>query len=98
MSLISDEQLFTCENGHRFKRKGSCRLCPECERQKSIPKEFLSLFSAPARRALEANGVTALRQLCGFTKKEVSAWHGIGKNALTIIIAELDKSGLTFMK
>jgi hypothetical protein len=54
----------------------------------NLPKDnFLSTLSAPARRALENNGITTLEQLSNYSKKEVLKFHGIGKSS----IPKLDK-------
>jgi hypothetical protein len=50
----------------------------------------------PARRALASAGCTSLDSLCGFRRSEVSAWHGIGPNALRLLGAALAEHGLQF--
>jgi DNA-directed RNA polymerase alpha subunit len=48
-----------------------------------LPKDhFLSKISAPARRALENNGITTLEQLSKYNKKEVLKFHGMGKSSI----------------
>jgi hypothetical protein len=57
---------------------------------------FLSLLAAPARRALENNGIKTLDALSSFTEKEILNFHGIGKSAIPILRNELAKKGLGF--
>jgi hypothetical protein len=50
---------------------------------KELPNDnFLSLLSAPARRALENNGITTLEQLSKYSKKKVLKFHGMGKSSI----------------
>lgn len=44
--------LRTCKNGHRYYKSSDCPVCPVCEEEKRPEEGFLSLVSAPARRAL----------------------------------------------
>ncbi len=48
-------------------------------------KDLSNNLAAPARRALEANGITNLEQLSSYDEKEIAEWHGIGKNAMEVI-------------
>lgn len=43
---------------------------------------FLSLLSAPARRALEREGITSVKQLARYSEAEILALHGIGPSSL----------------
>lgn len=52
--------LRTCKNGHNYYKSSDCPTCPVCEKEKKPKDGFLSLLSAPARRALENNGITTL--------------------------------------
>jgi hypothetical protein len=42
-----------CPNGHHYVKSSDCPVCPFCEADRKPKKGFLSLLSAPARRALE---------------------------------------------
>ena len=65
--------------------------------KKNAPeKNFLSALSAPARRALENNGIKSIDALSKFTEKEILKLHGIGKSAIPILKIELAKNGLAF--
>ena len=59
-------------------------------------EKFLSLLSAPARRALENKGITSLKKLSNYTEKEISILHGIGKTTLLILQNALESAGLKF--
>jgi len=39
----------------------------------------------PAHRALEANGITKIKQLCDFSEKEFLLLHGVGPKAVRIL-------------
>ena len=43
---------------------------------------FLSTLSAPARRALEAKGITTLKQLATFSETSLLQLHGMGKSSI----------------
>jgi 3-deoxy-D-arabino-heptulosonate 7-phosphate (DAHP) synthase len=56
--------------------------------------EALPKVGAPATRALNAAGYTALRQLAGVPRAELARLHGMGPKALGIIEAALDQHNL----
>lgn len=47
--------------------------------------ELLQKLAAPARRALEANGIKDIASLAQHSESEIAGWHGIGKNAMASI-------------
>ena len=55
---------------------------------------FLERLSAPARRALEAKGMTSLEKLAHHTQKELLALHGVGKTTIPILTQALSAKGL----
>ena len=59
---------------------------------------FLSLVSAPAKRALENNGIDTLEKLSKFTEKEILQFHGIGKSAIPKLSDALKAKGLSFKR
>ena len=66
---------------------------------KAKPAEsFLSLLSAPARRALENKGIANLKQLAKFTEKEILGFHGMGPGSIPKLVAALKAEGLSFKK
>jgi len=46
---------------------------------------LLKQLSNPARRAIQAAGITTLEDLAMRSEKEIAALHGIGKSALETI-------------
>lgn len=87
-----------CAQGHPFEKTSDCPTCPTCEEIRKPKSGFLSRLSAPARRALEHEGVETLSQLSKYSKSEILALHGIGPSSIPILTKELEKKGLTFRK
>ncbi|MET7969460.1 helix-hairpin-helix domain-containing protein [Micromonospora sp. NPDC005305] len=56
--------------------------------------DTLPKIGAPATRALNAAGYTALRQLAGVPRAELARLHGMGPKALNIIEAALEQHNL----
>lgn len=88
--------LRTCKNGHNYYKSSDCPTCPICEKDKRPKDGFLSLVSAPARRALENNGITTLKKLSKYTEQELLQFHGLGKSSLPKLGEALAKVGLSF--
>jgi hypothetical protein len=55
--------LKACKNGHTFYKRSDCPTCSIFEEERKLEDNFLSLLGAPARRALENNGIKMLEQL-----------------------------------
>lgn len=85
-----------CEKGHQFYKSSDCPTCPQCERERKPEEGFLSLLAAPARRALENNGITTLKQLSEFTEKEILQFHGMGKSSIPKLKQALKEGQLAF--
>ncbi len=77
--------LRTCKNGHNYYKSSDCPTCPICEKDKRPKDGFLSLVSAPARRALENNGITNLKKLSKYTEQELLQFPWIRKKFVTQI-------------
>ncbi|WP_028558722.1 RNA polymerase alpha subunit C-terminal domain-containing protein [Paenibacillus pinihumi] len=92
----SKKQLKTCSKGHQFYKTSDCPACPVCEQENKPDSGFLSLLSAPARRALEHNGITTLQQLATYSEKEILQFHGMGPASLPKLRTALAESGLAF--
>ncbi len=60
--------------------------------------DFLAGLSAPARRALQNNGIKTIKDLSKLTEAEVLQLHGIGKTAIPILQRALKEKGLNFRK
>jgi uncharacterized protein YdhG (YjbR/CyaY superfamily) len=61
-------------------------------------KNFMDELGMPARRALEHHGIKTLKQLSGFTEKEILKLHGIGPSSIPKLQASLAAAGLGFKK
>lgn len=79
---LSKKSLRTCDKGHQYYKSSDCPTCPVCEQERKPESGFLSLLSAPARRALENNGITSLQQLSNYSEKEILQFHGMGPASL----------------
>ncbi|MDI9342410.1 MAG: hypothetical protein QM534_17690 [Sediminibacterium sp.] len=86
----------TCKNGHHYTKSSTCPVCPVCETKRKPENGFLSLVSAPARRALENAGITSLSLLSAYTETELLKLHGIGKTSIPKLRAALMENGLAF--
>ena len=86
----------TCSKGHTFNKSSDCPTCPICEAERKPKDHFLSLLAAPARRALENNGIKTIEKLSSFTQKEVLAFHGMGKSSIPKLQKLLNENGLSF--
>ena len=87
-----------CSNGHKYYKTSDCPTCPVCENEKKPGTGFLSLLSAPARRALEGAGIKTLRQLSKVSEKEILKLHGMGPASLPTLRRALSTNGLSFKK
>jgi predicted RecB family nuclease len=88
--------LRTCENGHSYYKSSDCPTCPICESQRKPKTGFLSLLSAPARRALENNDITTLEKLSKYSEAAILKLHGIGKTTIPKLREALANENLTF--
>jgi len=94
--MNASKRLKTCKNGHSFYKSSDCLTCPECEKERKPTNNFLDKLVAPARRALESNGITTLEQLSTYSEKEVLRFHGLGKTTIPILSQLLEENNLTF--
>ena len=85
-----------CDNGHEFFKTSECPTCPVCERENRPENGFLSILSAPARRALENKGILTLEQLAKFTEKEILGLHCMGKSSIPKLVSVLEQKKRTF--
>lgn len=90
------KQLKTCSQGHQYYKSSDCPVCPQCGAEQKPEHHFLSLLSAPARRALENNGISSLEQLAAYSEKDILALHGIGKSSIPKLKQCLLEKNLTF--
>ncbi|MFC4099037.1 RNA polymerase alpha subunit C-terminal domain-containing protein [Paenibacillus xanthanilyticus] len=88
--------LRTCDNGHQYYKSSDCPTCPTCEQARKPNAGFLARLSAPARRALEHQGIATLQQLSAYSEKEILSLHGMGPKSMPTLRAALAESGLAF--
>ena len=93
---MPQKNLRTCENGHNYYKSSDCPTCPICEAERKPKAGFLSLLSAPARRALENADITSLAKLSKYTEKDILKLHGIGKTTIPKLKEALVAENLTF--
>lgn len=96
--MATNKTLRTCKEGHQYYKSSDCPVCPVCERQRKPKGGFLSMLSAPARRALEKQEITTLQQLATYSEAEILAFHGIGKTTIPKLKTVLGKNGLSFKR
>jgi hypothetical protein len=85
-----------CQKGHQYWKSSDCPTCPVCEAARTPAAEFMQDLSAPARRALEGAGLTALVKLAKRTEREVLGLHGMGPASMPKLRAALRKDGRKF--
>lgn len=90
--------LRTCAKGHQYYKSSDCPTCPVCEAERKPDTGFLSVLAAPARRALENNGISTLKQLSAFSEAAILALHGMGPASLPKLRQALAAEGLYFKK
>jgi|SRR5690606_31294209 len=85
-----------CPQGHRYFKISDCPTCPKCEALKNAASGFITGLNAPARRALENQGITTLKKLSGYSEKEILALHGMGPASIPNLKKALKAGGLSF--
>ena len=90
LNKAEKKKLHTCANGHNFKKSSECRVCPICEKEKKSTNTFLNKFSAPARRALEKEGITTLEKLAFYKPEQLLLLHGFGPSSLKVVVELLN--------
>jgi DNA-directed RNA polymerase alpha subunit len=58
----------------------------------------LSKIAAPARRALQREGITTLVKLSNYSESEILQLHGIGPSTMPKLRSALEESGLAFKR
>jgi DNA-directed RNA polymerase alpha subunit len=96
--MATTKKLKTCSNGHSFYKSSDCPTCPVCEKERGPKEGFLSVLSAPARRALQNKSIDTVKKLSAFTEKEILALHGMGRSSLPKLHTALKEKGLKFKK
>lgn len=98
MTVAKAGKLKICPQGHEFYKSSDCPVCPICEKDRKPTDGFLSLISAPARRALESKGISTLKQLSTCSEAELLKLHGFGKASFPKLRIALAEQGLHFKK
>jgi predicted RecB family nuclease len=93
---VAKGTLKTCANGHKYYKRSDCPTCPTCEAFRKPATSFLSELVAPARRALEAKGITTLAKLAKHTETEILELHGMGPRSIPKLSKALNAQGLSF--
>lgn len=93
---VTKTTLKTCENGHKFHKSSDCPICTICEEERKPKDNFLSLIGAPARRALEREGITTLEKLSNYSERDILALHGMGKSTIPKLKEALKKAEFSF--
>ena len=88
--------LKTCDQGHQYYKSSDCPTCPTCEQERKPTSGFMTQLSAPARRALEYNGIITLQQLAQCSEAEILQLHGMGPASMPILRTALQSEGLEF--
>lgn len=92
----SESNVRTCENGHEFEKTSDCPTCPICEAEQAPETGFLSTIGAPARRALEREGIDTLTQLSQHSETEILELHGLGPSTIPKLRTALEEQGMDF--
>lgn len=91
-----NKNLKTCNKGHKYYKSSDCPTCPKCEQERKPENGFLALLSAPARRALENNGINSLQKISTYSEREILKFHGMGPASLPKLRTALKEEGLSF--
>ena len=95
---MSTNNLRICDKGHKYYKSSDCPVCPVCEKERKPSSDFLSKIVAPARRALEREGIDSLLKLSKYTEKELLEFHGMGPGSIPRLRNALHEKGLSFRK
>ncbi|MBC8054920.1 MAG: hypothetical protein H7Y13_17815 [Sphingobacteriaceae bacterium] len=88
------KHLRTCTRGQHYFKSSDCPTFPICEAIRTPESDFLSLLSAPARRALEREGILTAHQLSLKSQSEILKLHGMGPASLPKLKSALLAEGL----
>ena len=97
-TFMSPGELRICSNGHKFYKTSDCPTCPICEKNRKPATGFLSIISAPARRALEREGINTLLKLSKYSETELLELHGMGPGSILQLKNALKAQRLSFRK
>ncbi|MES2133334.1 MAG: RNA polymerase alpha subunit C-terminal domain-containing protein [Bacteroidota bacterium] len=95
---MAENTLRICEKGHKYYKSTDCPTCPICENEKKPKSGLLATLGAPARRALENNGIFTEEELSKYSKSEILKLHGLGPSTIPKLEKALSAKGLSFKK
>lgn len=87
-----------CSKGHESYKSSDCPVCPICEKERRPATGFLTKVGAPARRALEREGINSLVKLSKYTEQDLLQLHGMGPGSMPKLKQALKEEGLSFKK
>ena len=87
------KQMRVCKYGHHYFKSSDCPVCPVCEKERKPTADFMSRFSAPARRALDREGIKTLSKLASYKENDLLKLHGFGPTSLTVLRSVLANAG-----
>ena len=94
----SSKNLRICSKGHEYYKSSDCPVCPICEKERKPDEGFLTKVGAPARRALEKEGINSLLKLSKYRQEELLQLHGMGPSSIPKLKQALKEKGLSFRK
>ncbi|MGZ3750637.1 MAG: RNA polymerase alpha subunit C-terminal domain-containing protein [Mucilaginibacter sp.] len=94
--MATQKTLRTCDNGHQYYKSSDCPVCPVCENERKADESPFGTLGAPARRALENNGISNLKQLSAYSEKQILKLHGMGPGSMPKLRGLLEEQGLSF--
>lgn len=95
MAILKKNQK-VCPNGHHYSKSSNCPTCPICEEAQKPEAGLLSKLVAPARRALEREGIDSPEKLATYSEAALLALHGLGPGSPPILRKALAEKGLSF--
>jgi DNA-directed RNA polymerase alpha subunit len=90
--------LRVCPKGHNYYKSSDCPTCPVCDEERKPDEGFLSMLTAPARRALETAVIKSVGQLSAWTKNDLLKLHGIGPTTIPKLKEALKSEGYSFAR
>lgn len=94
----SPKNLRICNKGHEYYKSSDCPVCPICEDERKPATGFLTRLAAPARRALEQEGINSLPKLSKYSEQELLQLHGMGPSSIPKLKQALKEEGLSLRK
>ncbi len=94
----SKKLLRTCKLGHKYHKTSNWHTCPICEQQQKPDEGFMAQLGAPARRALEREGIQSLEQLVAYSVTQLPSMLGLGKSTIPKLNATLIADSIVLKK